>query len=787
MNQQRTFPIRNPQTVYPAPDYAFPGVEVGLTYLDSRADFPPPDQAPEGAPNVLLILLDDVGFGWMETFGGAVASPSLQGLAERGLRYGAFHTTALCSPTRAALLTGRNHHSVGAGNVQELATGFPGYCGLIPQSTATIADILHANGYATGWWGKNHNVPDNQTSPVGPFDRWPTSLGFDYFYGFIGGETNQFFPALYRGTTPVEAGKTPAEGYQLTRDLADDCTAWVRQQKAIAPDRPVFVYFAPGATHAPHHPPLDWRGRHAGRFDMGWDSLREATYRRQLELGVIPPDTKNTPRPPQVPAWDDASAEEKQLYARYAENFADFLEHTDYECGRVVDAFREIGQLDNTLVIYIVGDNGSSAEGGLFGTPNEFRNLNGFVPTLEESMADMDQIGLPGSAPHYPVAWAWASDAPYQWTKQIASHFGGTRNPMVISWPERIADRGSVRQQFHHVIDIVPTILDVVGIAEPASFGGVTQKPIEGVSMAYTFDAANAGVPSRRRTQYFEIFGNRALYHDGWIASCRHGRLPWEWDTDPNFADDPWELYDLTSDWSQSEDLAAQLPEKLREMQDLFMAEAARYDVLPLDDRFNERADLSNRPGLFSGREHVTLYAGMVRLPEGSAPKFTNVHHSIRVTGTVPDGGAEGVLIALGGDTAGWSLYVKDGRVVYEYNWFSCERYRIVSSDPFPTGPFDVAMEFMPEGGTPGGPASVTLAINGERTGAGTVERQIVGRFSVESLDVGMDCLSPVSDDYGPGKGFPFTGAIERVDITFPNGQAEQSREANIREKLALD
>ena len=787
-NAKSAWPVYNQQTVYPKPDYTYPHAKIGLTYADSEPDFPLPDQAPPGAPNILLVLLDDVGFGWMSTFGGLIESPTLERLAQSGLRYGAFHTTALCSPTRAAMLTGRNHHSVGTGVIQELASGYPGYSGLIPHSTATIAEILHQNGYATGWWGKNHNVPDNQTSPAGPFDRWPTNLGFDYFYGFIGGETDQFFPALYRGTTPVEANKTPEEGYQLTRDLADDCIAWIREQKAIAPDRPFFAYFATGAAHAPHQPPLDWRGRHAGKFDMGWDEYQRQTWERQLELGVIPAGTKRTERPAQIAAWDEASPEEKQLYARFAENYADFLEHADYEVGRLVDAVAELGQLDNTLVIYIIGDNGSSAEGTPGGIINEIMSLNGYQPDLAYTLSRIDEIGLPGTSPHYPVGWAWASDAPYQWTKQIASHFGGTRNPMVVSWPAKIADKGGMRQQFHHVIDIAPTILEVVGIAQPDGVNGTTQKPIEGVSMAYTFDRANAEAPSERTTQYFEMFGNRALYHDGWIACCRHGRLPWEMQSSASFADDEnnWELYNLQDDWSEAVNLAAENPQKLAELKILFSVEAAKYNVPPLDDRMSERFDLSLRPSYFSGRDHVTLYPGMIRLPEGSAPKLNNVHHTIAVKAELPEGGAEGVLLALGGDTAGFVLMVRDGKLVYHYNWFDTERYEVVSTALLPTGPVELAMDFVPESEAPGCPATVSMTVNGQPAGAGRIEKQVFARFSVESLDVGMDTLSPVAKDY-PVAHFPFTGTIDRIDIDFPKGGAEHSPEEQTRLTLALD
>ncbi|MGI9252503.1 MAG: arylsulfatase, partial [Thermomicrobiales bacterium] len=494
------FPVEQDASSYPAPDFTYPNAVINISYADSTPDSPPVQAAPAGAPNILLVMLDDVGFAWLESFGGAVASPTVERLASTGLRYNAFHTTALCSPTRAALLTGRNHHSVGSGVIEEIASGYPGYSGLIPRSAATIGQVLHFNGYSTGWWGKNHNIPDTQTSSSGPFDHWPTSLGFDYFYGFIGGECDQFYPPLYRGTTPVEAPTTPEQGYQLTSDLTDDCIAWIKARTVISPNQPFFAYFSPGAAHAPHQPPLDWRGRHAGLFDMGWDEYRKQAFDRQLDLGVIPPDTQLTERPDQIPAWVDATADEQRLYSRLAENYADFLGHADYSVGRLVDAIETLGIRDNTLIIYILGDNGSSAEGGTAGTINDMMTLNGINPPVDKVLPYLDQIGLPGTSPHYPIGWAWAGDAPYKWTKQVASHFGGTRNPMVVSWPARIDDAGAMRWQFHHIIDIMPTILEVAGIAEPGTVNGIAQKPIEGTSLAYTIEAANAEAPSRHTT-----------------------------------------------------------------------------------------------------------------------------------------------------------------------------------------------------------------------------------------------------------------------------------------------
>ncbi|MCH8816005.1 MAG: arylsulfatase [Chloroflexi bacterium] len=771
------FPTKVDRNVYPKPEYRFPDAKIGFTYESSVADFPKPYAAPEGAPNILLVLLDDVGFGWPSTFGGGVRMPTADRLAKNGLSYNQFHTTALCSPTRAALLTGRNHHTVHTGTIGEMGTGFPGYDGIIPKSCATIADLLSQNGYATGWWGKNHNVPDNQTSEAGPFDNWPTSQGFDYFYGFIGGETDQFYPCLYRGTRAVAPPDKPEDGYQVTRDLANDCIDWMRRQKAIAPDRPFFAYFSTGAAHAPHQPPLDWRGRNKGRFDMGWDEYRRQVHQRQLEMGVIPPGTGLTERPKEIPAWDDATAEEKRLYARFAENFADFLEHTDFEVGRVVDAVEGMGELENTLVIYIIGDNGSSAEGTLTGEINELLSLNGFQPDVKNILRRIDDIGLPGTSPHYPVGWAWAGDAPFQWTKQIASHFGGTRNGTIISWPARISDKGTVRSQFHHVIDIAPTILEVVGISEPAMVNGVPQKPIEGVSMAYTFAKENRDTPTRRYTQYFEMFGHRALYHDGWIACCRHGRLPWVNFGSADFSEDEWELYHIDQDFSEAVNLADEHPEKLRELQDLFMAEAAKYNVLPLDDRFIERADVSLRPSYFYGRKSVTFYPGMIRLPEGSAPKTHNVTHTITVDAHIPKDGAEGVLVCLGGDTAGWSLFMMGGKLVYHYNWFDEERYEVVSKRKVPAGKVELRCHFENETDVPGGPATVTLYVNGKAAGSGKIEKQVRGRFGVESLDVGVDAATPVSRAYADKQPFWFTGEIEQVRFDFGDGTELSPRE----------
>ncbi len=767
---KKPFPLRQDRFNLPVPEWDFPDAKIETYAVDSRPDFPPPKSAPKGSPNILLVLLDDVGFGWPSSNGGLVRMPTAEKLAKNGLFYNQFHTTALCSPSRAALLTGRNHHSVATGVIQEMATGFPGYCGIIPKGCATVAELLKQDGYTCAWFGKNHNVPDNQTSAAGPFDNWPTNQGFDYFYGFIGGETDQFYPSLIRNTTPVDAPKRPDEGYQLTIDLADECIAWIRQQKSIAPDRPYFAYFSPGAAHAPHQPPFDWRGRNAGRFDMGWDKYREIVHKNQVDRGIVPPGTKLTPRPSQIPAWDDQTAEHQKLFALQAENYADFLEHADYEVGRVVESIESMGELDNTLVIYILGDNGSSGEGSLVGTPNEIMNLNGMQPTVDDSMKYMDKWGLPGTSPHYAVGWAWAGDTPFQWTKQVASHFGGTRNGMIVSWPKVIKETDAVRSQFHHAIDVMPTIMEVAGIREPKSVNGFPQRPIEGTSFAYTFFPENASAPSRRTQQYFEMLGNRAMYSHGWIASCRHGRLPWELSGGTNFADDTWELYNIAEDFSQAVDLAKAEPEKLRELQDLFFADAAKYNVLPLDDRFAERMDTTLRPSYFAGRTNMTFYPGMTHLPEGSAPKTVGVHHRVEAVVDVPEGGAEGVIMALGGDAAGWSLFLWNGKPRYHYNFFNLQRYNAQAPEALKPGKHTIAFEFVPDAPTPGAPANVTLFVDGAKVAETRIAVQVPLRCGAESMDVGMDCRSPVCDDYEKLGLFPFTGTIESVNLTLGDG-----------------
>src|SRR5512139_3433243 len=630
--------VATAQEVLPVAPAPFKG-EIGLSAKGSKPDFPKEIEAPKSAPNIVLILLDDVGFGASSTFGGAIETPTLEQLAKGGLRYTQFHTTALCSPTRAALLTGRNHHSVHTGTVIEMATGFPGYDSLMGKDTATVAEVLRQKGWNTAWFGKNHNVPDWQSSQAGPFDLWPTRLGFEHFYGFIGGETSQWRPAVFDGTRPIEPYLGNPD-YNFDYDMADQSIRWINNQKAVAPDRPFFLYYAPGATHSPHHPKKEWIAKYKGRFDQGWDKVREETLARQKNLGLVPPNTQLTPRSPGIPAWDSLNAEQKQLYAYMMEVYAGYLTQTDYNISRVLGAIDKLGQLDNTLVIYIVGDNGASAEGTTQGALNEVATLNSIPEDYRQLIAQKDELGTWKTHNHYPIGWAHAMNTPMQWAKQVASHYGGTRNGMVMSWPAGIKDRGGIRSQWHHVIDIAPTILDVTGVQAPSSINGVAQKAIEGVSMAYSFDDPRA--PSTRRTQYFEMFGNRAIYHDGWLACTTPILAPWQDRSDPNLTvhvtEDviggyKWELYHVAEDFSEAVDLAGRYPDKLRELQLLFYAEAARYNVLPLDDRKWERFDVSIRPSLTRGRSEFTYRGAVKRIPEGAAPDIKN--KSFRVTADV--------------------------------------------------------------------------------------------------------------------------------------------------------
>ncbi|ELS34277.1 MULTISPECIES: arylsulfatase [Pseudanabaena] len=746
--------------VLPLPQPPFKG-KIGTTYKESQPDFPKPIKAPAKAPNVLLVLLDDVGFGQTSAFGGLIETPNLDRLAARGLRYNQFHTTALCSPTRAALLTGRNHHSVSTGVITELASGFPGYTAILPRSAATIAEVLRSNGYNTAAFGKWHNTPDYETSAVGPFDRWPTSLGFDYFYGFLGGDTNQWSPNLVENTQHIQK-PLDDPNYHLTPDLADHAIKWIRTQQSIAPDKPFFTYLATGATHAPHHAPKEWIEKYKGKFDQGWDKLRADIFERQLKLGIIPADTKLTPRPAEIPAWDSLSSTEQKVYAHQFEVFAGFLSHTDAEVGRVIEAIDQLGELDNTLVFFIAGDNGASAEGGLTGSVNEFKVFNGVEESPQEVLAALGDLGSPKTFNHFHAAWAWAVDSPFQWTKQIASHFGGTRNGLVVAWGDRIKDKGAIRSQFHHVIDIAPTILEAAGITEPEVVNGAKQQPIEGTSLVYSFD--DSAVASKHKTQYFEMFGNRAIYDQGWVAAARHGRLPWERFSKTTFEQDNWELYNVAQDFSESQDLAKDNPQKLAELQNLFLKEAKKYKVLPLDDRTIQRFDINTRPSITNGRNSFSYYTSVVGIPEGSAPNTKNRSFSITADLDVAKAGAEGVLVTQGGRFAGWSFFLQDGKPTYAYNFLNSDRTIIQSAEPVAIGKSKVRFDFAYDGGGLGAGGTGKLFINDKQVAEGRIEKTVGFRIGLdETFDVGQDTGSAVVDSYQVP--FKFTGNLEQVKL----------------------
>ena len=755
--------------VLPIPDRP----HVGLTTYDAKdpdSTYPPirPLRPPAGAPNVLVVLLDDVGFGASSTFGGPCQTPSFERLAAEGLRYTRFHTTALCAPTRAALLTGRNHHSVGFGVVTEMATSAPGYNCLRPNTAAPLAQVLKLNGYSTAQFGKSHEVPVWETSPIGPFDAWPAGGGgFEYFYGFIGADAHQYYPPLTEGSIAVEPDRSPEEGYHFTDDMTTKAINWVRQQKALAPDKPFFIYYAPGATHAPHHVPREWADKYKGKFDQGWDLLREEIFARQKELGVVPPDAELTERHAEIPAWDDMPDELKPVLIRQMEVYAGFLEHTDHQVGRLVDALEDLGVADDTLIFAIVGDNGPSAEGTLNGTFDELLGPNGLsaLETPEYLTSVIDDLGGPEGYNHYAVGWAHAMATPYQWTKQVASHWGGTRNGMVVRWPNGFGDKGTMRHQFHHVIDVAPSILEAAAIPEPTFVNGVQQKPIEGVSMLYSL--VDGSAPDRRTTQYFEMMGNRGIYHKGWTAVTKH-RTPWVFTAGetPAFDDDVWELYDTNTDWTQARDLAAQMPEKLHELQRLWLIEATKHNVLPLDDRVIERfnADMAGRPQLVAGSSQL-LFAGMGRLSENIVLNIKNKSHSVTAEAVIPEGGARGVIVAQGGSGGGWSLYAHEGKLRYCYNLVRRRHFRVESVETLPAGTHQLRMEFAYDGGGIGKGGNVTLYVDGRQQGEGRVEQTIPFVFSLdEGVDVGREFGTTVSPDY-PVRDNEFNGQVNWVQI----------------------
>lgn len=766
------------QDVLPRPEQPFRGT-IGRTAADSTPDFPQPLAAPTGAPNVLLIMTDDVGWGASSTFGGPIPTPTFDMLAKRGLRYNQFHTTALCSPTRAALLTGRNHHTCSTGVITEMATGYPGYHSLMSKSCGTIGEVLKQNGWNTSWWGKNHNVPDWQTSQAGPFDLWPTGLGFERFYGFIGGDTDQWHPALYDGTNPVEAPNDP--NYHFDADMANHAIEWIRQQNSLAPDKPFFAYYTPGLCHAPHHAPKEWIAKFKGKFDQGWDKVREETLARQIAAGVVPAGTKLTERPKEIPAWDSLTPNQKKLYAHMMEVYAACLAYCDHNIGRVIQAIQDTGELDNTIIVYIQGDNGASGEGTMQGLANEVAiAANGVTESEEYLLSVMDDLGGPTTYNHYPVGWAHAMCAPFQWTKQVASHFGGTRNGLVISWPKAMQQPGGVRPQFCSVIDIAPTILEAAGVQAPKTINGVQQKPLEGSSLLYSFN--DAAAPTRHTTQYFEMIGNRGVYDNGWVACTTPRRLPWQAATDSSPDDFAWELYNVAEDFSESNNLAAANPAKLKELQAIFDREAKKFNVLPLDASFIARVDVRIRPSLTRGRSSFTYYPGTIRVPEGTAPDVKNKDFSVSAEIEVPEGGGDGVLVTQGGRFGGWGLVVMDGKpqFVYALSQQKEHKYRIASAQKLAAGRHTIALDFKYDGPGMGKGGTGTLSVDGKAVAQGKIDRTIPARFSLdETFDIGEDTGTPVVEDYLPRMPFKFSGELKKVVIELgKSGLADADHEA---------
>ncbi len=760
------------RTTLPIPEPNYPH----STILDARDATPPPRfqiTAPEGAPNVIIVLIDDMGFGMSSSFGGPIHMPTAESLAAQGLRYSQFHTTALCSPTRTALLSGRNHHMNNMGGITEIATAFPGNTGQRPDNVAPLAEMLRLNGYSTGMFGKNHETAAWEVSPSGPTNRWPTRSGFDEFYGFIGGETDQWSPSLYEGLNQIGTPHYP--GYNFMTDMTDHAIAWMKFEKSLTPDKPFFMYFAPGATHAPHHVPAEWIAKYKGKFDGGWDKMRDETLARQIALGVVPPGTKLAPKPEAIKDWDKLTADEQKLFARQMEVYAGFGEYCDYEIGRLFAGLKETGQFDNTLIFYIIGDNGTSAEGGMVGMFNEMTYFNGVNETVQEQLKHYDEWGGPSTYPHMAAGWAVAGDTPFMWTKQIPSNYGGTRNPVIVSWPKHITAINEVRTQWHHVIDIAPTVLEAAHLPEPTSVNGTVQSPIEGVSMLYSFESPKAVSP--HKVQYFEIMGNRGIYSDGWFAGTIH-RAPWEQTPRRKLQDDIWELYDTRTDFSLVNNLAASNPAKLKEMQDLFIEEAIKNRVLPIDDRVLERvnAATAGRPDLMGDRTSLTLYEGMVGMSENVFINVKNRSLSITADVQIPQDGANGVILAQGGRFGGWSLYFKDGKPTYCYNFLGLQETKISAPQALAAGKATIRMNFDYDGGGIGKGGTATLLVNGAKVASGRIERTQGMIFSAdETAGVGLDGATPVSTDYKEGDN-SFTGKIIKVVVDVkPMGAAEKA------------
>jgi arylsulfatase len=769
----------------PPPDPKFGGV-IKDTAPDSKPWWPPTVVPPKGAPNILLIMTDDQGYGVCSTFGGVIPTPALDRIAKAGLRYTQFHSTALCSPTRAALITGRNHHSSGFGVISEQATGYPGYDSIITKDKATIGEILKENGYATSWFGKNHNTPTYLYSLAGPFDQWPSGMGFDYFYGFMGGETNQWTPYLFRDHTAIFPwiGKP---GYNLITDMADEAIKYLTELNAAAPEKPFFLYYVPGGTHAPHHPTPEWIAKMKGKFDMGWNDLRDQIFANQKKLGVIPPNTELTPWPDLLPKWDTLNPTQKKVYAHQAEIFGAYAAYTDHEIGRVIQAVEDLGKLDNTLIIYISGDNGTSAEGTAIGTTFDLAAIQSIDMPVDAQLKFYDVLGSDLTTPHMSVAWSWAFDTPFKWTKQIASYFGGTRQGMAISWPGHIKDLGGIRSQFHHIIDIVPTILEVTGIQPPATVNGTAQKPIEGISMAYTFDSANANAPSKRDTQYFEMFGNRALYHDSWIATTVPPQPPWLMGTvqmPDVLTGYKWELYNIADDFSENSDLSAKNPDKLKELQGLFMDEARKYQVLPLDNSILQRL-LAPRPSATAGRTEFTYSGEVSGVPDGNAPNLLTRSFSIIAEVEIPAKGAEGMLNTLGGRFGGYGLYLVKGKPVFTYNLLALEKFRWQGPQALTAGKHTILFDFKYDGPGMGKGGTGVLSVDGKEVARKAVPHTVPALMTIdESFDVGVDTRTGVDDkDYKPP--FRFTGKLDKLTIKLGPSQMMASDQKAKAEAIA--
>ena len=748
------------RTVLPIPE----PINKPITILDARNAKAPPRfqvKAPAGAPNVLVILIDDQGFGVSSAFGGPVKEPVLDHLASEGLRFNNFNTTSLCSPTRTALLTGYNHQSNNMGGITEVATAFPGNTGVRPQTITPMAEVLRQNGYSTAAFGKYHETPAWEISVSGPFDRWPTHSGFDKFYGFIGGETNQWAPKIYDGVTEIETPKTP--NYHFTTDMTDRAINWIQAQHTLTPDKPFFTYFATGATHAPHHAPKEWIEKYKGKFDMGWDRLREQTLAKQIALGIVPKGTKLAPKPEAIKDWESLSAQEKELYAHQFEVFAGFAEYTDHEVGRLLDSLKDMGVLDNTLVFYIVGDNGSSAEGNMTGVFNELTALNGVRENFDDVYKNKDQLGGPLTYPHYASGWAVAGDAPFAYTKQVASDFGGTRNGVVVHWPKGIQAKNEIRSQFSHAIDIAPTVYEAVKIPAPKIVNGIVQRPIEGTSMLYSFNDAKA--PNKHTTQYFEMTGNRAIYQDGWVARTIH-RAAWEFQPRTTLDKDVWQLFNVNEDFSEANDLAAANPKKLQELQKLFLKEAVKYNVLPLDDRSLERlnAEIAGRPDLMGTRTALTLYEGM-NITENAGINTKNKSYTVTADVDLADAPSNGVIISQGGRFGGWTLYMKDGIAHHEYNYFGLEHSNIAATKAVTAGHHVIKYEFTLDEEKLGSGGNATLSVDGEKVAEGKIPKTIPYMISLdEGINVGADHETPVSEDYKESDN-KFTGKLQKVTI----------------------